>query len=363
MDHFLHPAGGTEGQVYNLIRNIDKTIFQTTLCLFRFTSDYFERNTFPCPVISLNIDSFYSISSYYKLWKLRKYIIANGFDIVQTIFNEAALTVPIAAYRTGSKIISSRRDMGFWYTSRKLFMLSKIVLFIDKYLVNSYAVKENIKEKEGVPDHKVVVIYNAHDFFRFNIEKSRTFREQQSLPNDSYIIGIAVNSRPVKRVVDLIVAFSFILAKHPNTYLVIVGDTGGLLSDYNKLAKNLAVNSNVRFLGSVKHVVPVIKHFDVGILCSESEGLSNVLIEYMGCGIPIVATQTGGNVELIEDGETGLLTPVRDPRALATAIMKLMDDRDMARRMAQRAQKYTEKKFQLPDIITQYEQFYRTLLN
>ena len=302
------------------------------------------------------------ISSYLKLCRLRQFIKANNIHIVQTVFNESTLSVPLAACGTAAKVVCSRRDMGFWYTPNKLFLLRKLSPFIDKYLANSYAVKENIIDKEAIPTHKVEVIYNGHDFSRFTLAKSMTFRKKLSIPNDSYIVGIVANFRPVKRVADLIVAFSIILAKYPNTYLVIVGDTGGLLSDYNKLAKNLAVNSNIKFLGSIKHVVPVIKHFDVGILCSESEGLSNVLIEYMGCGIPIVATKTGGNAEVIQNGHTGLLVPIHDPRALAAAISRLLVHRDIAIKMSQRAKKYAKGRFLDRDIIDKYEQFYKTLL-
>lgn len=362
MDHFLHPAGGTEGQVYNLIRNIDKTIFQATLCLFRFTSDYFERNTFPCPVISLNIDSFYSISSYYKLWKLRKYIIANGFDIVQTIFNETALTIPIVAYRTGSKIISSRRDMGFWYTSCALFTLNKIVPFVDKYLVNSYAVKENIKEKEGVPDRKIEVIYNAHDFSRFRAKKSEGFLKQQGIPEGSYIIGIVANLRPVKRVKDLILAFCDILLRYPDSFLVVMGDPGNLLKEYKELTVRRGIQDNVRFLGPTENVIPVIKNFTVGVVCSESEGMSNVIIEYMGCNIPVVATSTGGNAELIRHQQTGLLVPVGKPKVLASAISILLDNPDTRQKMAQRCRQLIEKAFLNDKIYAHYETFYKTLL-
>ena len=362
MDHFFSPSGGTEGQIYNLIRNLNKKRFQPTMSLFRYTSNYFEKNNFPCPIISLNIKTFYSVSSYLKLWKLRRYIKTKKIDIIQTIFTESALTVPFVAYGIGSKIICSRRDMGFWYTPRKLFILRKLSPLVVKYLVNSYAVKKNVIEKEGIPDQKVEVIYNGHDFSRFNVEKSKKFREDQAIPRDSFIVGIVANFRPVKRVNDLIVAFCDVLQKHPNSYLVAVGDQGGLLDEYKKLAEKLKIQNNVRFLSSVKEIIPVMKHFNVGIMCSESEGMSNVIIEYMGCEIPVVATDTGGNAELIQNEETGLLVPVGKPKALASTISRLLENPDIGIKISQKARKCAEERFSDNEIIAQYEEFYKKLV-
>jgi glycosyltransferase involved in cell wall biosynthesis len=94
----------------------------------------------------------------------------------------------------------------------------------------------------------------------------------------------------------------------------------------------------VHLLGAVADAIPVVKHFAVGVLCSESEGFSNAVMEYMGCGVPSVCTNVGGNGELIRDGETGYLVRPFDVDSLADRIDRLLSQRDAAEAMAVRAQ-------------------------
>ena len=362
IDHFYGPSGGTEGQLYTLLNTLDKEIFHVELCIFRYNSNYFQTNNFPCHYFSLNIDSFYQPSSYFKLLFLRNYIKKNHINIVHTFFNETAVSVPVAACGTGSKIISSRRDMGFWYTNGNLFLLRIISRFVDKYLANSYAVKANTVQKEKLPDKKVAVIYNAHDFSRFNVEKDPKFLDNQKIPKGYLIIGIVANFRPVKRVDDLLKAFPFILKHHPKTILIVIGHHGGLKENYLRLADSLGIHKNIRFIDNTDNVIPIIKHFNVGVLCSESEGMSNVLIEYISCEIPVVATRTGGNVELIRHEKTGLLVPVGNIGAISDAVLKLLQYPQLGRKMIKNAKQSIEDMFNADTIIRQYETFYQKLV-
>lgn len=363
MDYFFSTMGGTEGQLYNLIRNIDKNLFEPELCLFRDINNFFENNSFPCTVFFLGIKSFYSFSSYLKLIKLRKYIRRNRIDIVQIMFNDAALSVPLVTIGLPVKTISTRRDMGFWYTPVNLLMLRLNSLLTDKYLANSYAVKNNVKRKECVPDEKIEVIYNTHNLLRFLAKGKQNFLEQQSIPEGSELIGIVANFRPVKRVSDLIIAFADVLKKHQDSYLILVGDPIHLLYEYIKLTRELGIANRVRFLGEIQDVIPIIKCFTVGVNCSESEGLSNVLIEYMGCGVPVIATDTSGNRELIKDGEMGLLVPVGNPKELTSAILKILENNNLRQKVIQTSSKFIAEKFKENIIIEQYQRFYLNLLN
>ena len=362
IDHFYGPTGGTEGQLYRLIKMLDKEKFYVELCAFRYNSRYFQTNNFPCRYFSLNIDSFYQPSSFFKLWFLRNYIKKNHINIVHTFFNETAMSVPMAACATGSKIVSSRRDMGFWYTKKKLFLLRIISRFVDKYLANSYAVKKKIVKEEKLPDKKVDVIYNAHDFARFKVEKDQRFLDDQRIPTGFSIIGIVANFRPVKRVDDLIKALPVILKYHPKTILIVIGHHGGLKESYLRLTDNLRLRENIRFINNCDDVIPIMKHFNVGVLCSESEGMSNVLIEYIGCEVPVVATRTGGNIELIHHEETGLSVPVGDISAISDSVLKLLLAPRFGREMAKNAKRSIENKFNSDTIIKQYEAFYQKLV-
>jgi glycosyltransferase involved in cell wall biosynthesis len=93
----------------------------------------------------------------------------------------------------------------------------------------------------------------------------------------------------------------------------------------------------VHFCGGVANAIPIVKHFSVGILCSESEGLSNAVIEYMGCGKPSVCTNVGGNPEAITEGESGFLVPPFAVRELADRISTLLTSPVLREQMGRRA--------------------------
>lgn len=362
MDHFYSPFGGTEGQIYNLIKKMDRSAFYPELCLFRRNSDYFETNTFPCKVHWLGIESFFNPLSYSKLFRLRTYIQSSQFDIVQTVFNDAALSIPPITKGLDVKVVSTRRDMGFWYTPSKLFILRRLVGDIDFYLVNSQAVKTNVMRMEGVPGEKVKVIYNGHDLERFMQNPQEDFYERLSIPHGAAIIGIVANFRPVKRITDLMIAFKTVLERFPECYLVFVGHTGDMFDEYESLMSRLGIRKNTRLVGMVADVIPLVKHFSVGVICSESEGMSNSIIEYMGCGIPVIASNIEANREVIRDETDGYLYPVGDTEKLSSCIMTLLEHEHIRVRMTRDYMKILSDKFDLKENHVRYEEFYRDLM-
>lgn len=361
MDYYYSPFGGTESQLYTLISNLDKDKFYTELCLLRkftFDPNYFQKETFPCKINLINFEKFRRFHDWINLLKLRKYIKENKFDIVQILFNDAALCVPFICMGLNIKIITCRRDMGFWYTNFKLAMLRFNRLFVDLYLVNSESVKKNVIEKEKVKKRKIWVIYNGHESNRFMVDKCRNFHRKMGIPEKAKIVGIVANYRPVKRIDDLIKAFLAVANKVDDCYLVLVGDFYDKKQKCVELTERLGINKRVRFIGKVDDVIPLIKNFTIGVNCSESEGLSNVIIEYMGCEIPIVCTRTSGNSELIEHEKNGILYEIGDVRGLSASIIKMLEYPERCNRLVKNAKYFASKKFDKDMIIRKYEKTY-----
>jgi L-malate glycosyltransferase len=365
LDHFDTPSGGTEGQFYNLIKKLDKNIFEPELCLYRYINNYFDENEFPVSVLNMNIKSFRNLSTYFKLISLRNYIRKNNHDIVQIIFNDTALSVPLIAAGLKAKVIATRRDMGFWYTPIKLKILRQFVPLTDAYLVNSHTVKHNVIEKEKAPEQKIKVIYNAHRMDRFKAQAKFDFSSQNDIPAGSQIVGIVSNFRPVKRVGDLIRAFSTVLNTIKNTFLVIIGDPGTYQQGIMDLVRELGIEDHVRLLGmiDIDHIISYIKWFNVGVICSESEGLSNAIIEYMGCGVPVIATDIPSNRELIDNEESGILYPVGDIDALSRELIRVLDDNHLESRLSIHSKDQIRTRFDEETIIQQYQDFYIKLVS
>jgi len=336
--------GGTEGQLLALIRGLTRRGVSTRLIALRSTEFTRAGDLEGCPVSTLHIRQVLHVASLFRLlqfaWRVRR----ERVQLVHVFFNDSAMIIPWFAKLGGSKVITSRRDMGYWYTWANLRLLRLADRFVDRFLVNSRAVAEHLVAQERVRRDRVRVIYNGYLFGSETGPPLEGLRERLGVGATDPILGIVANLRPVKRHADLLRAFALVRGRHPKAHLLLLG-TGPLQADLEALVAELGLGASVHFLGSLTDVIPIVKHFDVGVLCSESEGFSNAVIEYMACGVPTVCTNVGGNTELIRDGVDGyLVEPGRVP-ALASKLEALLDDRALARTLGEnaraRVQEYT----------------------
>jgi len=114
--------------------------------------------------------------------------------------------------------------------------------------------------------------------------------------------------------------------------------------------------------GSLADVPAFLADLDVAVLCSNSEGMSNAILEYMAAVRPIVATAVGGNMQLIEDSQDGLLVPPGNPHQLAQAIGRLLDDSPLADRLAEAARRKAEAQYSRQAMVRRFEGFYTDLM-
>ena len=364
MDYFLSPDGGTEGQFYALISNIDKSRFDIEVCFLYYPSDYFLKNSFPVKHFSINQKKIKSFSSVIKLVELISYIRFKKFNLIHSFFNDSVTISPIISLLSGSKHVTSRRDMGYWYTKNRLLFLRAFSKLTHYYLVNSYAVYRNTIAQEKVDPKRIKVIYNSLDNDKLEVSKYDNFYKKYNIPCDAIIIGIVANLRPIKRVDDLIHAGQLILKKHFNVFFVSIGDTSLLGNDYINLCKKLKVDEHFRFLGNLekKLAYSIIKCFDISINCSESEGLSNSILEYLALGIPVIATSTGGNKELVKNAYNGLLYPVGNVKALADAINFIIENPKKAEFFTRNGITFIRERFSIERMVQEHENVYRGLV-
>ena len=332
IDTYRHPFAGTESQLLSLINGLDDKKYETFLTIFR-ESDYIKENGFPCEVTVLNITHLTTVTSIRKILSFAFELRKNKFEIAHLFFNDSSIIAPIILKLMGIKVIVSRRDMGFWYNERNLRLLRINRFFVDAVVANSEAVKKHTHKMEKYPLAKIKVVYNGYDFT--GVESESMENTQTLVENDKKIIGIVANIRPIKRIGDLVKAFSIVQQTHASTKLVIIG--AGNNSDLKSLARDLGCEERVKFLGPQSQVLPLIKQFDVAVLCSESEGFSNSIIEYMQSAVPVVCTDTGGNSEIVVDGETRHLVDVGNYEQLASKIIAVLESPRAASNMAKLA--------------------------
>jgi glycosyltransferase involved in cell wall biosynthesis len=177
----------------------------------------------------------------------------------------------------------------------------------------------------------------------------------------------------VKGLEDFLDAAALVARRNGAARFLIVGDghvcrDGAVVPDaeYRQAlearARRLGLGDRVVFTGVRLDVPEVLAQVAVSVLPSLSEGLSNVVIESMAAGVPVVATRVGGTPELVEEGRTGLLTPPRDPVALAGAICRVLEDRELASRFGQAGRRRIAEHFSLERMVRDTEGLYERLL-
>jgi glycosyltransferase involved in cell wall biosynthesis len=191
-------------------------------------------------------------------------------------------------------------------------------------------------ETEGIPPGRIAVLGNGVDVDRFVAAPPRF--------NGEVRIGAVANLRPVKSLEALIRSAAELLGRYPNLRFEIAGE-GEQRAELEQLIGELNIGNRFDLVGAVADVPAFLASLDVAVLCSQSEGMSNAVLEYMAAGRAIVATRVGANAQLIRGGEDGLLIEPGDATALTAAIEQLLRDPGAARRMGESARRRAGESF------------------
>jgi glycosyltransferase involved in cell wall biosynthesis len=164
----------------------------------------------------------------------------------------------------------------------------------------------------------------------------------------------------VKNQAFLIQAFSIARRKHPEARLWLVGD-GPLRSDLENRVRELNLKGSVRFWGFQKDIRPMLRSADVFVMASLWEGLPFSVLEAMAEGIPVVSTDSDGIRELVDHRKTGLIVPPDDPGRFAEAVLQILDDPGLARRMGYNARQKTVEQFGMERMIRELQDLYEEI--
>ena len=196
---------------------------------------------------------------------------------------------------------------------------------VDRFVTVSHDLERWLVHTVGIAGRKVVTIHNGVDTDRFTDEgRCPVGRAALGVADDALVIGTVGRLDPVKDQQGLLDAFAA-LPRPDRGVLVVVGD-GPCRDALAARAAEPDLAGRVRLLGERADVATALSGFDVFALPSIAEGISNTILEAMACGLPVVATRTGGNPELVVEGVTGALVPVGDRGALARALGAYADD-------------------------------------
>lgn len=215
----------------------------------------------------------------------------------------------------------------------------------------------------AIPKSKVQLIYNGIDIrkFNFDVEVRKKIRNKLRLGNS--FCWLAVGRFDIQKdYSNLLNAFAIIVQAFCDVCLLIAGD-GPLRLNMEELAKKLGINKQVRFLGVCRNIPDLMNAADAFVLSSRWEGFGLVIAEAMACQLPVVATDSGGPREILNGGKLGFLVPPKNHKALADAMIKMMNLPEPERKaMGQAGRVYIEANYSLEKVVDRWEALYKELL-
>ncbi|MCX7278543.1 MAG: TIGR03088 family PEP-CTERM/XrtA system glycosyltransferase [Burkholderiales bacterium] len=363
-------TGGLENGVVNLINKMPVSAYRHVVLALTEVTDFRLRIVrSDVEFIALNKASGHAIWLYPRLFKLFR---ALHPAIVHTR-NLAALEVVVPAWLAGVKVRvhgeHGRDQEDLAGLSKKHQWIRRIYSpFVSHYLALSRDLAGYLLDKVKIRDRRVTQAYNGVDSGKFRPFDS----DLDALPADfpfrqpyEWIVGTVGRMQVVKDQLTLskAVVRAIEIAPDLKAYLrlVMVGD--GPLREQCQAILDSAGLSDISWLpGERQDIAELMRSLDCFVLPSLAEGISNTILEAMASGLPVIATEVGGNADLVVQGETGLLVPSNDPEALARSLVQLATAPVLAKSMGRAGRQLAEEKFSMAAMVATYQGLYDRLL-
>jgi glycosyltransferase involved in cell wall biosynthesis len=366
--------GGSERQLLELIRHLDRELFSPSVILMEDIGLARARECVDeCFVMNIPhagnshwLKRSFSLANAVR--RTRNQLVAWRSDIVHTITPAASILGGAAARWAQVPVLLGNRGslVSFYRSGKHAAGYADRIAFhmADLNVGNSDAVSREMILVGGCPAHKAHVIHNGVDLNRFRCDLSSARRTALGWDDRHVVFGMIANFRPCKRHRDFVEVASIVLRRHPEARFLMVGADSGSRAAVSAQIRGLGLDeSKVHILDADPHPENIFTAIDIYVCTSETEGFSNVILEAMACGKPVIATDVGGNVESVQDGKTGFLVPCGSPEAVAEAAEKLLADRGLLAECGVQGRRRVEKLFSLERMVHDYEQLYMRLLS
>ena len=300
--------------------------------------------------ISVHPFTMYGHISPYLLFWLQSLTKRLQPQIVHTHLIHADLYGAVAAKFSGAPVLISSRHNDNAFRRRQPWRAINRQLWrmADAGIAISQAVADFVVEVEGAPRDKLRVIhYGLNHRAASNADRRcrrKELRSELGLDETQPVIAMACRLVEQKGISDALQAFAGTRAEFPEARLVIAGD-GPLRASLENEAMLAGLQGSVRFLGWRDDVSDLLAASDLFFMPSLWEGFGLVLLEAMAQGLPVVASQVSAIPEVVDEGETGLLAAARDVPAFRVALLRLLRDRSLARRMGNQGRRRLEQHF------------------
>ena len=303
--------------------------------------------------------------------QLSSLIAKNKIDIVHSMGARADFFARLACIRKPSTalvctiaMLVDNFDVG--HPRRTVYKIADrySARHVTRYITVSRALKDRLVRERGIPPDKISIIYNGVELDQYNpnLYSSEEARRTLGIPNNYPIVGTVGRLVYQKGLSYFLEAAKKVYSERKQVQFVIVGH-GREEANLKYLAEFQGISHVCTFAGLRFDIAQLLSAFDVFVLASILEGLPRIVIEAMAMKRPIVASDIDGVREQLRHNETGLLVPPADPKALAEAILDVLDDHEKAERLGRGARKYAEDMFDLERTLAKVEMLYEEVLS
>jgi L-malate glycosyltransferase len=348
-------VGGSERQFVALVEALSAGQFTVQpACLRRIgglVSRVGEIPEFPTGGSLFRLASHRSRLAIARFLRQNRSVVAHAFDFYTNL-----MMIPAARVAGVAVVLGSHRQLGDLLTRGQFWAQLTAFRMCDRVLCNSRAAAERLR-KAGLAEAKLEIIPNG-------LPESSFEQFAPAIPRRPGVVRVGMIARmnnPVKNHPAFLRAAARVVRELPEVEFLLVGD-GPLRPGFEAMAAELGIAQKVTFAGERHDIPAILASMDVSVLISSSESLSNTILESMAAGVPVVATDVGGNPELIKDGEPGMLVPPGNEDRLVEVLLQLARDAELRLHCSQRGREFARSSFHIDVIRRRYEQLYLSLL-
>lgn len=358
-------CGGLEKVVLSLLGRLSLEGIDTSLICLSGPGELFEAAHLRpdrCLILDKlpDLDLAEKLRASLLIMRIRRFLRDQGVDVVHA-HNAAPLVYGgLAAHTLGRArpaVIYSEHNQIYRADAGARRHFRRYIRLADVAVAVSDALRRTLVEDLHVSPI-VRVLHNGIDPTAMAHADGSAIRRELAIRDGEFLVGTAAVLREQKGIPYLLEAARLVRAADPTVRFVIAGD-GPLRSELEKTADTLQLHDTVRFLGYRGDIPQIVAALDAFVLPSLWEGLPLALLEAMAAGKPIVATRVGGNVEIVDDPETGFLVPPRDPESLARAVLTLRRDAEARQRMQIRSREKFARHFDVTSMTQAHAALYR----
>jgi sugar transferase (PEP-CTERM/EpsH1 system associated) len=362
-------VGGLENGLVNLLNHMPAQRFRHAIVSMTEASDFRQRLARDdVPVFTLRKPPGNSLVTQVRLWRLLRrlrpdILHSRNLGALEATLPAALSGVPVRIHGEHGRDVddldgtNTRRQIVRWLYRP----------FVHQYITVSRDLASYLQDKIKVPPSRIAQILNGVDSAKFHPAGER----RDAVPShgfcgaEDFVIGTVGRMQEVKDQLTLARAFVRLVGAASGAAqrlrLVMVGD-GPLRERVGTLLAEAGVDKYAWLPGNRDDVARIMRSFDLFVLPSLAEGISNTILEAMATGLPILATAVGGNPELVQSGVTGTLVPRDDPESMARAMRAYAESAELCRRHGAEARRTIERKFSMEAMVKAYMTIYDQLL-